>query len=652
MTFDRIWKTNATCREQLYRYEKLLHNGFYKLREYRNVPGDSEWFNFTNIDHPLSAIDNYIASLSDIITRRIDPDEVIPKVRECRWIKEQIQTNVHFIEDEDVRNKKLCEIQEPIIQICARFFTNAANIAGQIILPCATGKTRISCLSLHQALKKRIIVCCPSQRIQEQWEKTLQIISNSTIWKIGGDSGITNIQEITHILQKTEFCVISTYKSSDKIEKALMEEIDLSGIVMIFDEAHHMVGKIAVNDDREGITRRLMKFAVDHNIKRLSLTFTPRYVMSDDAENELSMDDKEVFGEVLYELSLRQCIEWGILPDYYIWIMHDGVGKYLLAKAECIIETLKACHCVDGIIVPYFNHLIIFARCIDEMKYYAEYLAGKVDNVKVITAQGGDDIGAKVAEFENTERAILLNCFTLGEGVDIPCADAVAIMYSKESHGQIAQMILRAGRWMRKKERFHVLIPSIGDDDMQGIKQILLALAQYDAKICDEMRTHSKLTQLGFGCSGSAPMIGSQTEHIVIEQYNSRDVSQIHNCFVNIHKNWTIAHIKAICREKHVDTSIDYYKLREIMTELPENPLNNGQTWYDFLHCGIAKITREVFHKYVVENRLNTADKYTQWRNEMNHVDLPKIQHINDGYFGGFMTNYSAIVPQYAALRR
>lgn len=48
--YIHVWKINAKDRNQGFNYEDMVHNQFLRYRMMRSYPGDSEWFNFDNID--------------------------------------------------------------------------------------------------------------------------------------------------------------------------------------------------------------------------------------------------------------------------------------------------------------------------------------------------------------------------------------------------------------------------------------------------------------------------------------------------------------------------------------------------------------------------------------------------------------------------
>lgn len=212
---------------------------------------------------------------------------------------------------------------------------------------------------------KKVVICCPSNQIQGQWVSALiseGVFTENQILTMGSsNNGTTDQGEIWTFMQQDIYCVITTYMSSNLLVDILMNDTQ----ILVLNEAHHLGGIVGKEDDGEGKTRRLMMTATKLQIKRLSLTFTPRIVRNDD-NNEMeyaSMDDTTIFGTQIAELKFRDLIRKGVLPDYRIWSLHDSSkkGAGILGKAACILESWKATEMVRGVEQYILHHLIVFA---------------------------------------------------------------------------------------------------------------------------------------------------------------------------------------------------------------------------------------------------------------------------------------------------
>jgi len=655
--YDAVWETDALTRDELFDYEDILHNHFIKWRMMRNIPGDSEWFNF-NGHSPVEIVREFMKTMS-WVKREVSLSEITPLKRLSRQLRKQHAKNTNFIRTITKRNEVLNQIQEPIIHAIQQFILNVLLFAGFVIAPCGSGKTLMTCKGI-KGLKK-VIICCPSNQIQGQWASTLiteGVFTKKHILIMGSsNNGTTNQDTIRTFMQQDTYCVITTYMSSNLLVDILTNDTQ----ILVLDEAHHLGGIVGKEDEGEGKTRRLMMKATELHVKRISLTFTPRIVKNDDNLDMeyASMDDINIFGSQIAELKIRDLIRNGVLPDYRLWSLRDSSkkGTGILGKADCIIESWEATEMVRGVEQHILHHLIVFAATNDEAKQLETYFTKKTKDTLVLCVKGGDKLEEPIRRFSEAKRAIIVNCKVLGEGVDIPVANAVAVTYPKHSRGEITQMLLRAGRWYEGKSVFHILLPVLDDDDMSGFEDVLTALASCDDQLRDEVIIRSTKPVDDKKNTPTPIDVGSVAECIMIDDYDGSNVDDIRKCFVNIRKNLFPSReskrIQELCIDKGIDTSIEYYMvLRTEMNELPEDPKPKKSTWYDYLHPTIEdKIIVQDFVMDILEtNNLRVGHKYDEWLGVQPSdvkAKLPSVQHINDGYFGTEYTNFNFILEKF-----
>ena len=653
--YDGIWETTATTKDELFEHEDEVHNYFLKYRMMREIPGDSEWFNFQG-KNPYDIVKSFIETRS-WMKRQIPLSEITPPKRLSRYMRKQYYKNLSYLKLRTKRNDVLNSLQEPIISKIHTFRIDPSNRAGYVIAPCGSGKTIMTAKGCHGA--KKIIICCPSTQIQNQWRNTLiteSVFSESNIYYVGG-SGTTDVDVIQSLLSQESYCIISTYASSHLLVDYITSDVEC----LILDEAHHMAGIVAKNDSGDGRTRRLMMKASELEIKRLSLTYTPRFITNEynlDIKY-LSMDDNNIFGSKIAELKIRDLIKKGVLPDYRLWTLRDEAhkGTGIIGKAECILEAWNATEMIRGEEKHILHHLIVFASTTQEAKDLERFFKAKTMNTFVMRVGEGDKLEEPIAHFTSATRAILVNCFVLNEGVDIPCANAVAITYPKQSRGQITQMILRAGRWHESKPIFHVLIPTLDDEDLSGFEEVLSALASCDEQIRDEiiLRSAVAIESLPSHISPNGVSFDTVPECIMIDDFEANE-EEIRRCFANIRKNLFPARenkrIQELCIEKGIDTSIEYTLLQIKLPELPEDPKPKNALWFDYLHPNrISRMSPSDFVMTVLDpHNLRVAHHYDEWRG-VQPLDiittLPSVQHITDGYFGKDDTNFNIIREKY-----
>ena len=246
---------------------------------------------------------------------------------------------------------------------------------GKIILPCGTGKTRISLRIIEELTPpgQLSIVLCPSialvaqirREYLQQAEKVIRALAvcsdetagydpkkegsrNATLDPTLDNSNVsasevkgkvtTDPAEIAQWMrdgQKTNQVnvIFGTYQSGHRIAQAL-QETGLTAQVLIADEAHRTAGLKRKQTKKAGLTdeeRRIRNFTLCHDqdefpaIYRVYQTATPRiYDTSRTNENRSSewivrtMDDEAIFGVELYRKSYLEAVRNRWLSDYRI----------------------------------------------------------------------------------------------------------------------------------------------------------------------------------------------------------------------------------------------------------------------------------------------------------------------------------------------
>jgi superfamily II DNA or RNA helicase len=604
----------------------------------RRTPDDTEWF---NLGHDAL----------EMVTRCMEskpwakPAQLLDDVPHVN-VGKPVRPNTDYLPSKDERIVTLTQLQRPVVAKTVAFFNDPLIRAGIIVAPCGSGKTRMTCTAL-QVVKKRIL-CAPLQQVQEQWVEQI----GGDVLVVGG-AGTTKVDDIVQYLKNDAFTIVTTYMSSHLVEAAL-REYPVPDVLTVFDEAHHMAGVVT---EAEGRTRQLLQLLVETKGKRLFLTFTPRNVTSDE-DVTFSMDDTEVFGEIIAELKYDTLMKLGVLPKPRLWKISDdhGVGTGKEAKAACVLHAWKT---MDNVAVGFddrggvrkewrhrINHLIIFAATREEAAYYMTYYTLHAEGTLVLHAQDGAKVHDQLEEFSAAPRAIIINCKILNEGVNIPVADSVAIMYPKHMIGETTQMILRAGRDYENKPMFFILIPVLDpDEDYKALLYVLKTLAACSEQLLDDIVHRVVVGGGGGGGSGTVKPMTS-AEWIVDELVDGLDADALDRLFQEIYAKNELKKIRAICRAEHVDNSAQYEKVREHRDDLPSREdvkarLLHQKEWFDFLNVNVAKVPLDDFKKEMAQLEVYSialfeARKMSHW---------PSVQNVNDGYFKG-IHNIAELFPK------
>lgn len=569
-----LWEIKARNMKDLLYYEKCLHEKFHSFRMKQ-----SEWFRFEK--SYLQEINEYLISCKFVKSKVEFKDLPIPEKKSILETNYYPKNTENFIVDKSTKNEALDTIQRPAIQILIDFI-NSDTVAGQLIAPCGSGKTMMTCKAIGNL--NRIVICVPSLRIQEQWKET---VGRKDCLFLGGDAD--DWTTIEKSLKREQFCIITTYMSC----KHLIEILPTTTELIVFDEAHHMTGLVSEDKEKgEGITRVLLKNLVEKNMKRLFLTFTPKDAFDNDEDMVMSMDNENIFGKPIVEIKLRDLINQGVLPDYVIWALSSN-GTGLCGKLEQILLAWNS---------KEINHLIIFVNDLADKDKAKEFLKDKVD-CPLLSVDRPQDAKRVFDEFYK-ERAILIDCRRLGEGVDIPIADSVAILYPKQSVVDIVQMVLRAGRWYEYKSVFHILLPHVADEDMSGIQNVIVALAKYDDALRGEVLFSASSKSKADNVVNNRDVGTPSASRIQSDMISSTDIEKMHECFEQIKNSLTISRTKKESYEMvqqynknlGIVSKHDYLKSKPFHPKYIEDPKlyfkEHWTCWYSFLGIDTSQFPR------------------------------------------------------------
>jgi len=399
----------------------------------------------------------------------------LKKLMSKRGIKVKTLINEDFSLNRDLLNKfskkySLRDYQEEAIN-----YLSSSNWRGVIVLPTGAGKTIIGIEAIYR-LKVRTLIVVPTIELMNQWVNNLIQSINVPRGRIslyGG--GSYQIGEIT----------VVTYASARKKE-FLEKAIDYFGLV-IFDEAHHLTGKL-----NSEIARRLIaKY-------RIGLTATPG---EGDAVNIL----KKLVGPIYKIAGFKSLVSKGFLAPFdfkqiFVKLNPDEEERYgkLMAKyldcvkkidaddeierfnelvkrsvrdreaREALLARIEAKNIamrskekiktLDKLLEKHASEkVIIFTRYRENAMYISSlfgfpYITGDMDKKR------RKEI---LSMFRRGEITKLVAAEVLDEGIDIPSASVGIILAGRPSKRQLIQ---RIGRLLRpsgnKKAMIYEVITS------------------------------------------------------------------------------------------------------------------------------------------------------------------------------------------------
>jgi len=335
----------------------------------------------TNGDNPLASGAKQAASMTSKPLKLVN---ITYDLYQQRQASDALEDSLPTESNEDDKQQTKSCMQDEAVTISTRNLREQeqsengglpkGEARGRIILPCGTGKTRIS-LRIIESLTppgKLSIVLCPSIALVAQIRREylqnasamldiLAVCSDATAGYDPGREGsrnstldptvdnsnfsaseikgkvTTDAEEISGwMLQSFQGIkvLIGTYQSSARVSEALLSA-DVRACVLIADEAHRTAGLKRRNSRSAGAgeeEQRLRDFTVCHDsrkfpvIYRIYQTATPRiYDGKRPAGNRdwmvRSMDDETTFGVELYRKSYLEAVRNRWLSDYRIIAM-------------------------------------------------------------------------------------------------------------------------------------------------------------------------------------------------------------------------------------------------------------------------------------------------------------------------------------------
>lgn len=460
-----------------------------------NAPGGSEYYTRDIID----TLNTALRSLN-VKYKRLTFDEIVNQERK-EYFKEKVDKNLHF--QHFVKNpmgfiKKLRQRrrkrfsprphQQSVLDTIQDFYQD--NDIGKIIWACGLGKALLS-IQIVEVLKfTRVLIGVPSEYLQMQFQKEiLKMFPNpENICLVNGQNVKKNLDVFLSRQVADPLFVITTYHSCHHL-------LDIPFHFKIGDECHHLVG-----DDPKKHGFRL--FHKIQSNKTLFMTATEKT-----SDKGYSMDDTEVFGELIDE----KCVKWAIenkhITDYQIVCL-----KSTKEELEHVLIQLKPTNpalftstymCLKSLsLYSTLTHILLYTNTIEESNLANEYIRQLLETPefeylngmyhKSLHSKSKEDIDVETKEFRASHCGIICCAYIFGEGVDLPELNGVCVACNMQSEIRIVQYLLRPNRKHNEGKIAYIIIPYT-DDEWSRVPDGKVVNGRI---VCNETRIQSIVWQM------------------------------------------------------------------------------------------------------------------------------------------------------------
>lgn len=289
--------------------------------------------------------------------------------------------------------------------------------------------------------------------------------------------------------------VIGTHYSADRLGAALVQARQIAEVLVV-DEAHYTAGR---TDKRITVVHDVDRFPAR---RRLHMTATPRiYTTSSADEHLLSMDDPEVFGPVLFDYPFSQAIAEGWLEDYQLAVIgvpHQEALAVLRAADPRATEDVFAAGlhtaamqvALSKAAVQWdLRRVICFCPRIADAEEFVRTLPRTLAGLDpqhrppgplyAAAMSGRQSARSRAADLDRLADppeggwTVLAHARVLGQGIDVPAADAVVFTRPKQSTVEIVQGVGRVLRPHPEGRRVStVLVPILLPDDPHELTDV------------------------------------------------------------------------------------------------------------------------------------------------------------------------------------
>jgi predicted helicase len=560
--------------------------------------------------------------------------------------------------------------QQEILDKIQVFYANNDN--GKLLWACGLGKALQGILIIYTLMCKLVVIGVPSIYLQKQMKnEIIKIFNNHTnILYIGGEpeknveytiESTTKEDDINNFINKeSPDCkfLITTYDSCHKLE-------NINCDFKIGDEAHHLVG---IESEKTKNSFHKIK-----SKKSLFMTATEKVIENNRTNKVIySMDDKNIFGEVIDVKSIHWAIENKKITDYNLIILknteyeidyiinslnlgeNDEVISSIMHHKELFLSAFMALKSIEQYNV--LTHLLIYTNktenCelvkkyidiilelniinINKENYYNKALhSNSKENLNDIKLLNGKIKDGEITKFKKASWGIISSVYIFGEGFDCPVLNGVVFGEKMESDIRIVQSVLRPNRLnVNFPDKIaYIIIPYIDTDNFisdnesfDKCRKIISKIRNVDERIEQKInvvslnKSESKLSEEPKEKIKYHHIIENSNEltKIILRLRYSKALGSIYS-----EEQDEFNYVRELNKELHIQSKEEY--ANKVTKDKHKNYIQNPEeyfklkgvwsNWYDFMGVDTKKFIQDKndWINFCKQNNVKSLEDYKE----------------------------------------
>jgi predicted helicase len=448
-------------------------------------------------------------------------------------------TALTFSQMIEVKNriqKEACEAVVKEFNLCKK---EGLRMKAILNLATGAGKTRTAhtLVFKHMNSVNTILFMVPKISLVDQtiaeWKALDFDFEYATAYSHGD---LKTVQDIQYFMSKESsvkkvvFAVYNSVGINNERGESNLTRSDVSFDLAIYDECHNVGGKefglfTSCADDL--IVKADRKLFMTATVKEYEDTEEDEFGLGGENNNQFSMANSDIFGNVAYSLTIFEAIRLGILCNFQTYLLQvsdERIKRMLNKDMEFLGDIVKGRHLATAysvikaynmgarkIVVMYqqrsdahdFNRLFRFMQ--NELNVLQGATIGCVAsdttptqlgaprsyadaNGETVVIKSNDNRKAqqwwlKYGPFCNSETAIATSSPWLKEGEDIPCIDCIVFGDRFQSGIDIVQIIGRALRYTETKQIAHIILPIMEGEANEAARIIRSTIGNMQSEI-------------------------------------------------------------------------------------------------------------------------------------------------------------------------